>query len=161
MAKDIVIWPDRVLDNPTRKVTEFGAKLEPLLAEMLEAVKKAEGIGLAANQIGVPLRLALVGREDGTFFEIVNPEVLELSEPITLEEGCLSVPGEWHAVPRFRKIHVRYQDKDGNVHQMHAEGSLAHVFQHEIGHLDGEVYVVRLSPLKRQFIRKAMVKLKR
>lgn len=161
MARSILVWPDRVLTTPTRPVTQFGAKLQPLLDEMLEAVKEAEGIGIAANQIGVSLRVALVGKEDGTFFEIANPEVLERSEPIVLEEGCLSVPQEFEQTPRFRKVLVRFQDKDGATQQLTAEDRLAHVLQHEIDHLQGTVFVMHLSTLKRDLIRKKMQKRKR
>lgn len=161
MAKQIVIWPDKVLNTPTRPVTEFGEPLEALLKEMDAAVREAEGIGLAANQIGVPLRVALVGRGDGTFFEIVNPGILSKSEKVVLNEGCLSVPEAWENVERFHKVKVRYQDKTAQWHEVEAEGQLAHVFQHEIDHLDGTVYVMRLSNLKRGLIREKMEKLKR
>ena len=161
MAKDIFIWPDRVLSTPTRAVTDFGRSLEELLAEMEAAVREAEGIGIAANQIGVPLRVALVGRGDGTFFEIVNPEIVSRSEPVSLREGCLSVPEEWEQVERFRSVRVRYQDKSAAWHELDAEGQLAHVLQHEIDHLDGIVYVMHLSNLKRGLIRDRMEKLKR
>lgn len=159
--KDIVVWPDKVLNTPTQPVTEFGEKLEALLAEMDAAVRKAQGIGVAANQIGVPLRVALVGRKDGTFFEIVNPKILEKSGKVTLKEGCLSVPDEWEQVARFHKVKVRYQDRNQQWHEEEAEGHLAHVFQHEIDHLDGTVYVMHLSNLKRTLIRERMEKLKR
>jgi peptide deformylase len=161
MAKEIVIWPDKVLNTTTRPVTDFGRALEELLAEMDAAVRDAEGVGIAANQIGVPLRVALVGRGDGTFFEIVNPEILSRAEPVTLREGCLSVPEEWEQVDRFRKVRVRYQDRTATWHEDDAEGQLAHVFQHEIDHLDGIVYVTHLSNLKRGLIRERMEKLKR
>ncbi len=160
-ARDIVIWPDKVLNEPTKPVTEFGESLEALLTEMHESVRKAEGIGIAANQIGVSLSVALVGRGDDTFFEIVNPVIVERSEPIQLEEGCLSVPDEWEQVKRFRKVRVRYQDKAGAWHETEAEDKLAHVFQHEIDHLYGTVYVMHLSNLKRGLIRDRMERLKR
>lgn len=161
MAKQIVVWPDKVLNSKTKPVTDFGEPLEALLKELDEAVREAEGIGIAANQIGVPLRVALVGRGDGTFFEIVNPEVLSKSEKVTLREGCLSVPEAWEQVERFHKVKVRYQDKTAEWHEVEAEGQLAHVFQHEIDHLDGTVYVMHLSNLKRGLIRERMEKLKR
>jgi len=160
-SRDIVIWPDKVLNTPTQPVTEFGEKLDALLQDMHDSVIAAEGIGIAANQVGVPLRVALVGRGDETFFEIVNPEILERSEPISLEEGCLSVPKEWENVQRFRKVKVRYQDRTGAWHEQEAEDRLAHVFQHEIDHLDGTVYVMHLSNLKRNLIRSKMEKLKK
>jgi peptide deformylase len=161
MPKEIVVWPEKVLNTPTRPVTEFGAALEELLAEMDAAVREAEGVGIAANQIGVPLRVALVGAGDGTFFEIVNPEILSRDEPIVLREGCLSVPGEWEQVDRFRRVRVRFQDRTGASREMDAEDQLAHVFQHEVDHLDGTVYVMLLSTLKRSLIRERMEKLKR
>lgn len=161
MPRDIVIWPESVLATPTQPVAELGPRLEALLAEMLEAVRKAEGIGIAANQIGEPLRVALVGREDGSFFEIVNPLLLSAEEPVKLREGCLSVPEQFEECPRFQKVRVRYQDRTGAWHQLAAEGHLAHVLQHEIDHLDGVVFVQRLSSLKRGLIKRRMLRLKR
>ncbi len=161
MARDIVIWPHKVLTTATQPVTDFGPALEKLLDEMAEAMKEAKGIGIAANQVGEPLRVALVGREDGTYFEIVNPQILERSEQTTLEESCLSVPNEWEKVPRHKKMKVRYQDKTGQWHEVEAEGRLAHVFQHEIDHLDGHVFVDHLSTLKRSLILERMKKLQK
>lgn len=161
MARDIVIWPHKVLTSATKPVTDFGPGLEKLLDEMLEAVKEAKGIGIAANQVGESLRVALVGREDGTFFEIVNPQLLERSEDVTLEEGCLSVPDVWEKTPRSKKVKVRYQDKTGQWHEVEAEGRLAHVFQHEIDHLDGHVFVELLSSLKRTLAQEKMKKLQK
>jgi len=161
MPTPIVIWPDKVLSTRTRPVTEFGPALDPLLEEMMESLRAAEGIGIAANQIGVSLAIAWVGREDGTFFEIANPVLLETSEPVSLEEGCLSVPHEWEQTPRFSKVRVRYQDRTGAEHELAAEGRLAHVLQHEIDHLQGTTFVDHLSQLKRALIRKRMQKLQR
>jgi peptide deformylase len=161
MAKPIVIWPDKVLQRPTAKVTDFGPALDTLLAEMADSLREAEGIGIAANQIGVSLRVAWVGRPDGTFFEIVNPELLEKSEPVTFEEGCLSVPGEFEDTPRFRKVKVRFQDRKAVWQTVEAEDRLAHVLQHEIDHLDGTVFVMHLSSLKRELIRKKMLKVQK
>lgn len=159
MPREIVRWPAKVLTTPTREVTDFGPGLEALLTEMMEACKAADGVGIASNQIGESYRVAWVGREDGTFFEIVNPKILEQSGKVTLEEGCLSVPGEWEPCPRYHRVKVSYQDKTGKSHELEAEGRLAHVLQHEIDHLDGTVYVMRLSSLKRELIKKRMQKL--
>ncbi len=161
MDKRIVVWPSKVLETRTRRVTEFGAGLSTLLEEMMEALREAEGIGIAANQIGVGQAVAWVVREDGTSFEIVNPEILESSEPVSLREGCLSVPDEWEETPRFSKVRVRYQDRTGAEHTLSAEGRLAHVLQHEIDHLSGVTFVEHLSQLKRSLIRKKMLKLQK
>ncbi|HEY3587107.1 MAG TPA: peptide deformylase, partial [Myxococcaceae bacterium] len=134
---------------------------DALLEEMMESLRAAEGIGIAANQIGVPTAIAWVGREDGTFFEIANPVVLEKSEPLSLEEGCLSVPHEWEQTPRFTKVRIGYQDRTGARHELTAEGRLAHVLQHEIDHLEGTTFVDHLSQLKRALIRKRMQKLQK
>jgi peptide deformylase len=161
MARDIVIWPQKVLTSATQPVTDFGPALEKLLDEMAEAMREAKGIGIAANQVGEPLRVALVGREDGTFLEIVNPQILERSGEVTWEEGCLSVPDVWEKVKRYEKVKVRYQDKTGQWHEVAADGKLAHVFQHEVDHLDGHVFVDLLSSLKRSLIQERMKKLQK
>lgn len=161
MAEKIVIWPDKGLTSPAKPVTEFGAPLEALLERMMEAMKEAEGIGIAAPQIGVPLQVSWVGRGDGTFFEIVNPEIVETAEPLKLREGCLSVPGEYEDCPRFKRVKVRYQDRHGHRQELVAEDYVAHVLQHEIDHLHGTVFVMKLSALKRELIRNKMKKLKR
>jgi peptide deformylase len=162
MAREIVIWPAVVLDNPTREVTRFGPELEQLFAEMMEAMHEAKGVGLAANQIGFPLRAAIVGRGDGTFVEMVNPRITAKREPVlTLVEGCLSVPGEEGEVPRYKEVDVTYQDRHGKTHTVTATERFAHVVQHEVDHLDGVVYVQHLSNMKRDVMRRKMNKLKR
>lgn len=161
MARDIVIWPNKVLNTQTKPVTDFGENLTKLLDEMFLAMKEAEGIGIAANQVGVSLRCSWVGREDGSFFEIINPQILEKSGPVTLEEGCLSVPDYFEKTPRFHKVKVKYQDKAGEWHELEAEGRLAHVLQHEIDHLDGHVFVDHLSGLKRGLVLEKMKKLQK
>jgi peptide deformylase len=161
MARDIVIWPHKVLTSATQPVTDFGPALQKLLDEMADSMREAKGIGIAANQVGEPLRMALVGREDGTFFEIINPQILERSGEVIWEEGCLSVPDVWEKVKRYQKVKVRYQDKTGQWHEVDADGKLAHVFQHEVDHLDGHVFVDHLSSLKRSLIQDRMKKLQK
>lgn len=160
-VKPIVLWPDRGLSTPARPVTEFDAALGALLDQMMESLKAADGIGIAANQIGVNRAVAWVGRDDGTFFEVVNPKLLETEEPVSLREGCLSVPDEFEQTPRFHKVKVRFQDRHGVSQEIAAEGRLAHVLQHEIDHLSGKTFVEHLSQLKRSLIRQRMAKRKR
>ncbi len=157
----IIVWPAKILTTPTKPVVEFNASLESLLKDLRITVRKSGGIGIAANQIGVPLSVALVGRENGTFFEIVNPTILESDGFITWKEGCLSLSGAWEAVKRSRRIRVRYQDKEGKIHEEEVDEKLAHVFQHEIDHLNGVPFVMHLSSLKRGLIRDKMTKLQR
>jgi peptide deformylase len=156
----MVLWPSKVLETPTQPVTDFGPSLQQLIDDMLVSMRGYDGIGIAANQVGVPLRVAIVGREDGSWFEIVNPSVLSTEEPVVLSEGCLSVPDQFELTPRFRKVRVRYQDRTGATHELAAEDRLAHVLQHEIDHLDGHVFVTKLSSLKRQLIRSKLKRLK-
>jgi peptide deformylase len=161
MARDIVIWPHKVLTTSTQPVTDFGPALETLLQQMSESMAEAKGIGIAANQVGVNLRVAIVGREDGTQFEIVNPQMLSKEGDVVLEEGCLSVPDVWEKCPRRQKVKVRFQDKTGEWHELEADGRLAHVLQHEIDHLDGTVFVDHLGSLKQKLIRERMLKLQK
>lgn len=161
MAKSIVIWPDPVLSSPTREVTAFDAELAALLEEMRAAMVEAKGIGIAANQIGVPLRVAIVGRGDGTHVEMVNPRITARRGEKSWAEGCLSVPGEEEQVVRFEEVDVTWQDAKGATHTETAKEKFAHVVQHEVDHLDGTVYVMRISNLKRDIIRRRMLKLKK
>jgi peptide deformylase len=158
--RPVVLWPSKVLETPTQPVTDFGPALQQLIEDLLLSMRGYDGIGIAANQVGVPLRVAIVGREDGSWFEIVNPSVLSTEEPVVLSEGCLSVPDQFEQTPRFRKVRVRYQDRTGAPHELAAEDRLAHVLQHEIDHLEGHVFVSKLSSLKRQLIRSRIRKLK-
>jgi peptide deformylase len=161
VPREIVIWPwDKVLTTPAKPVTEFGPALDDLLAQMKEAMIEAEGVGIAAPQIGVSLRASWVAPEERDSFEIINPEILETSEPCELREGCLSVPGEFEMTPRFRKVRVKYHDRTGKVHELVAEDRLAHILQHEIDHLDGTVFVLKLSSLKRELVRSKMKRFK-
>ena len=100
----IVFWPDKVLTHPTRPVTEFGTQLRALLDRMLESMREAEGIGLAANQIGVPLRVALIAPKDGDVIEMVNPRIVAKRGEVLLDEGCLSLPGEQEQVNRATEV---------------------------------------------------------
>ena len=160
-VRPITIIGHKALHQPTKKVRDVTDEIRTLVDDMFDTMEAAEGVGLAANQVGVPLRCSWVGREDGTFFEIINPEILEKSGPVTLDEGCLSVPDQFEKTPRFHKVKVKYQDRTGAWHELEAEGRLAHVLQHEIGHLDGQVFVELLSNLKRGLIREKMVKLQK
>ena len=161
MARPIVIWPDPVLTSPTREVSDFDERLTSLLAEMHASMEAAKGIGIAANQIGVPLRVAIVGRGDGTFIEMVNPCITTRRGERAWAEGCLSVPGEEEQVERFEEVEVSWRDAKGAPHSETAREKFAHVVQHEIDHLDGTVYVMRISGLKRDIIRRRMLRLKK
>jgi peptide deformylase len=164
MIREILIWPDPRLKEKTRLVESVDDELRKLVEDMFETMYHAEGVGLAANQIGVNLRIAVVdtsSSEDGIGpMVLINPEILSLEGSIRFREGCLSIPGESEEVIRAPKVRFRFRDLDWNEVEMEATGLSAVAIQHECDHLDGMVYVDRISSLKRERIRKRMKRLK-
>jgi peptide deformylase len=164
---DILIWPDPKLAMIANPVEDFDAPLAQLADDLLETMYEADGVGLAATQVGVNKRIVVVdiyGAEtDRPSGEepmiIVNPEFLEKEGELTWEEGCLSVPGEVGDVTRAAKVRMRYFDLQGEEHLIEAEGLKAVALQHECDHLDGKVFVEYLSRMKRGVIKRKMLKL--
>jgi len=159
----IRLVPDAVLRRPARAVTAADAEtVRALIPRMLEAMYGAPGIGLAAPQVGVPLRLAVIDlqREDRRDpLVIVNPEIVAASaETETHEEGCLSLPGQYADVTRPRAVTVRFLDAAGDRREVAAEGLLGRCLQHEIDHLDGVLFVDHVSALKRNIILRRLAK---
>ena len=140
------------LDDPTvrqkaKKVGKVDGQIRSLFTDLVETMRAAPGVGLAAPQVGVPLRVAVVEVEK-TLYTLVNPEILEYSEETqTGPEGCLSIPGYWAEVTRPLQVRVRALDRSGKRFTTTAEGFLARAFQHEIDHLDGVLYIDRLPSL--------------
>lgn len=163
-VRDIVIWPDPRLREQTRPVETFDEELRELLDDMVESMYAADGVGLAAPQIGVGLRIFVVDTQpdDPTSPPVcfVNPQVLEADGETLFEEGCLSVPGEVVDVPRKTHLMVEAVDGDGRPFQVEAEGLLAIALQHELDHLDGRLIVDHLSSIKRDAVKKRMLALK-
>jgi len=161
--KTIVFLPDSRLREETKPITEFDAKLHQLIDDMIETMYAAKGIGLAAPQIGLPLKLAVidVSREHNQPFCIINPEIIAKEGEELMDEGCLSVPGVYDEAPRALSVTVKAQDKHGRPFEISGDGLLAHCLQHEIDHLNGKLFVDYLSPLKRQMARKKLEKEKR
>ena len=141
---------DPVLRSPALPVTEFDDRLRALAADMHETMAAAPGVGLAAPQVGVPRRLFTFdsGEESSSY---VNPEIVFRGEETQEgEEGCLSVPGVYFPVVRAMVVRVRALQLDGSAVEREAEGFLARIFQHEIDHLDGVLFVDRLTPERRR-----------
>jgi len=141
------------------------ATLRQLVDDMFETMYDEPGIGLAAPQVGASIRLVVIaavpddeeGENVGPPLTLLNPEITWSSkDTVSYDEGCLSVPGITEAVDRPRAIRLRYRDMEGQDHERDAEGLLARVVQHEMDHLDGVLFVDRLSVLKRQLIRKKL-----
>ncbi|WP_419731283.1 peptide deformylase [Lichenicola sp.] len=159
----ILIAPHPSLRRKARPVRpEDAVKLRALLPGMWEAMYRAPGIGLAAPQVGLDLRFALVDLMENEVpapITLINPEILRVSDQLaTREEGCLSLPGMYAEVVRPESVRVRYQDLDGRRHELDATGLLATCLQHEIDHLDGILFVDHLSTLKRNMIMRRLAK---
>lgn len=173
---EIFTYPSPVLKKVATPVTEFNDDLRTLVKNMFYTMYHAPGIGLAAPQVGVSERIFVmdidfdrkeVTRADGTRdYDLsnfhprvfINPKIEKLSGEILYEEGCLSVPGIYEEVKRSELIRVTYQDLDGNEHSFETDGLLSVCIQHENDHLDGIVFLERLSTLKRNFLTKRYMK---
>jgi len=162
MAKlDILRYPDPKLHTVAKPVQEIDARIRTLVADMLETMYDANGIGLAATQVNVHERVVVMDVSESLNEPIVliNPTITWMSaERIKGEEGCLSVPGIYDGVERAAAIKVTAQDADGNHQEMEAEGLLAVCIQHELDHLMGKVFVEYLSILKRGRIKTKLLK---
>lgn len=159
----IIYLPDERLRLPTRAITEFDDKLQKLVDDMIETMYHADGVGLAAPQVGLSLKLAVidVSEERNKPFCIINPEIIEKEGEELMCAGCLSVPGAYDSVPRALKVTVRALDRYGKSFEIKGDGLLAHCLQHEIDHLHGKLFIDYLSPLKQQIARKKLDKFKR
>jgi peptide deformylase len=147
---DIRVLGDPVLRKPTKPVTEFTDELRRLIADMFETMYAAEGIGLAAPQVGRSERLAVVDVE-GKKFTLINPEIVSRNGATDkAEEGCLSIPDIYGDVERPPDVTIRAFDENGNQYEASANALLGRCFQHEIDHLDGRLFIDYLSPLKRK-----------
>ena len=160
----ILRYPDPRLQTVAKPVQAVDARIRQLVADMLETMYDANGIGLAATQVDVHERVIVidVSEERNRPLVLVNPEITWASETRTInEEGCLSVPGIYDGVERSKAIRVRALDTEGQSREISAEGLLAVCIQHEMDHLQGKVFVEYLSPLKRDRIRNKMIKARR
>lgn len=172
----IFTYPDPVLSTVAAPVTVFDAELEKLAMDMIYTMYVTPGIGLAAPQVGVSKRLFVIdveydreviknseGRDEFRYSNmnpmvVINPVFKEKTGSTTYEEGCLSVPGVYEEVKRSENVVMEFQDIKGNKHTLNAEGLFAICLQHENDHLDGIVFIERLSNLKKNFFKKKLAK---
>lgn len=150
-------YPDPVLRERAREVQSFDEDLAALLEDMWETMEKYGGVGLAAPQIGVDLRVAVIGWRERKIV-LVNPSVIQCEGDNLLEEGCLSAPGFYEKISRPDKVIVEAQNERGQPFRLEAEGFLARAIMHEIDHLEGKLFFDRISPLKRNFLKKRLQK---
>jgi peptide deformylase len=161
----IVVYGDPVLEHPAETVTVFDDKLRHLLDEMFDSMYAAHGVGLAAPQIGIPKRIAVVDvsfREDPKGkIVLVNPEIIKKEGKQSGSEGCLSLPDFRETVTRANVVTVRAQDAHGKHFEMTGDGLLARAFLHETDHLNGKLFISHVSALKRDLIKRKIKKLMR
>ena len=165
MIREIVKYPEPILERPTEPVTEFNDDLRKFVDDMFESMYAAKGIGLAAPQVGVSKRLTVI---DLSFKErpedriiLINPEIVLKEGKQYEEEGCLSLPEIREKVSRAAKVKVRAQDLEGNWFELEGTELLARAFQHEIDHLDGILFIRRVSALKRDLILRRIRKMQK
>jgi peptide deformylase len=163
---EILKYPDSRLREKAASIKEISKETKKLAVNLVETMYNARGVGLAATQVGVPLRIIVIDvgqlEEKPEPFVCLNPEIVYCEGKDKFDEGCLSFPGYSAPVERYDKINVRYTDIHGAKHTGEAEGLLARVFQHEIDHLNGVLFTDHLSKLRRELllnkIRKSMEK---
>lgn len=164
MILPIYVYGQPVLRQETEEIDQNYPNLKQLIADMFETMQQADGVGLAAPQIGLSIRLVVIDLDvmgedfpeyKGFRKAYINPYIEEYDESKmdSMEEGCLSLPGIHEAVKRPTRIKVSYLDEDFNLHEEWVDGFLARVMQHEFDHLDGKVFTDRISPLRRQMVK--------
>jgi peptide deformylase len=165
MIRPILRYGERPLHQKASEVTSFDAELQRMIDDMIDTMYAAPGIGLAATQIGIPLRAFVVdlsvGRDPKGLIVMINPELVQRAGVQLEEEGCLSVPGFNATVLRPARVVVRGCDRNGNEQTIDGTALLARAFQHEIDHLDGVLFVDHLRGIKRELIVRKIQKLKR
>jgi peptide deformylase len=165
MIYPIVKFGNSILEKPAERVTAFDEELKKLVEDMFESMYAARGVGLAAPQIGISRRIAVV---DVTFKEdpnakivLINPEVIHKAGRHSQSEGCLSIPDFRENVSRAKEVTIRAQDLNGNLFEKTGDDLLARAFQHETDHLNGKLYISHISVLKRDLVKRKIRKLVR
>jgi peptide deformylase len=165
MIRKIVKYPEPVLQQPGEPVSEFDAELRKLVADLFETMYASQGIGLAAQQVGVAKRVTVIdlsqGKDPAQKLVLVNPEVILREGKQYEEEGCLSFPEIREKIARAAKVRIRAQDEKGKWFEMDGEELLSRAFQHEIDHLDGTLFIFRMSALKRDLTLRKIRKMQR
>ena len=165
MILKIVKYPEPILQQPGEPVTEFDGELRKFVADLFETMYASQGIGLAAQQVGVAKRITVVdlsqGKDPAQKLVLINPEVISREGKQYEEEGCPSFPDIREKVSRAAKVSIRAQDEKGKWFEMDGEELLSRAFQHEIDHLDGMLFIFRMSALKRDLNLRKIRKMQR
>ncbi|CAA6828002.1 MAG: Peptide deformylase (EC [uncultured Sulfurovum sp.] len=161
MVREVVVYPDKRLKLISSEVVSFDEKLHTLLDDMYDTMREKNGVGLAAIQVGVDIRALIINipvedAEEGVdqpkenTLEMINPVIIEADGNEKFQEGCLSIPGVYEDVERAKHVKVNYFDRDGHAHTVEDEDFLAIAIQHEMDHLEGKVFIEKLSYMKRK-----------
>ena len=161
MVRDIVVYPDKRLKLISKEVTSFDEELHRLLDDMYDTMRAKNGVGLAAIQVGVDVRALIIniplevseGEHDQpkeNTLEMINPIIIEADGSEVFQEGCLSIPGVYEDIERAKHVKVEYFDREGNIHTIEDDNFLAIAMQHEMDHLEGKVFIEKLSYIKRK-----------
>ena len=161
--RTILHYPDKRLRDPGQPVTDFGPELKRLVEDMAETMYAAPGVGLAATQIGEPVRIFVIDiatdeDEPSQLRVFINPEIVRTEGEQRWEEGCLSFPGVHEEIDRAEFVCVRAQDEDGNDFELEADGLLAVAIQHENDHLDGKLMIDHLGLIRKRLVHRSMTK---
>ena len=160
--REIKKYPAKVLKEKTGPVEEIDAELQQLIDDMIETMYAAPGVGLAANQVGVPKQLAIVdvnlGDEGSSLIVLINPEIVYKEGECNSDEGCLSLPEYTTVVKRSEKVKVKALDRNGEPFEIEGEGLLSRALQHEIDHLNGFLLIDRIGRIKKEFFKKRYAK---
>ncbi len=162
--KEIKVYPDPVLRKTASAIGNLTDEVLKLSHDMIEIMQLANGAGLAANQVGVPIRLIVIDEhvtKDNKSIALINPEIIVAESEEAIEEGCLSVPRFFEFVKRPKRVRVKAVDLKGEVVELDCEDQLARALQHEIDHLNGILFIDHLSPLKREFFKKKFLRVKK
>lgn len=152
MKLPVIVYPDKLLKTVSKEITDFNDELHAFLDDMYDTMIESNGIGLAAIQVARPLRILVlcIPDEEGEqhrkdLLEIINPVLSNVSGTIVYQEGCLSVPSFYEDIERHEKVTLDYHDRHGNTHRIEAEGLFSVAIQHELDHLDGKLFIEKLS----------------
>lgn len=160
---EILRYPSEILLKPVNPVQDFDESLEAMTQDMFETMYAAPGVGLSANQVGIPLRVAVIDisskRDEKEPIILINPNILSHEGEQFEEEGCLSIPGFTETIKRPAKIVVSAFDLDGKEYTIEVEGLMARALSHEVDHLDGKLFIHRLTVFKRDFIKRKIRKM--
>lgn len=164
MVREILIWPDPILKKKASPVAKVDESTRALVADMFETMYAADGVGLAAPQIGILKNIIVLDttprQPESKPVAMINPQIIAAEGKTVFQEGCLSIPGEAEEIERAAKVTVQFLDPEGQQQLLECDGLLAIAVQHEMDHLMGTLFVDHLSALKRELIKKRMKRLK-